>query len=74
MKLQIIKQISNKIVKKNEKTLADNLVALLNLTQIDSTHLDKDDKSKKYLKKKEKHKMYKEKELQRKKNAEKDPL
>lgn len=56
LKLFIVKNISAKIMKKAENTLPENLVSILNMLHIDSSHLDKDADGEKYKKKREKRK------------------
>lgn len=43
IKLQIIKIIAQKLVKKPEASLPPNLLAVINSIHIDSSHLDKDE-------------------------------
>lgn len=62
LKLNIVKAVSAKIIKKAEKDLPENLVAILNSTHIDSGHLNKDEEGEKYKKKREKRREYKDKE------------
>jgi len=52
VKLSIVRAISMKIMKKAEKDLPENLVAILNTLHIDSSHLDKDEDGEKYKRKK----------------------